>query len=86
MIGIVGIALVNVAISMGYYLRISSVVFMREPAADAEIPPPGTLERMVLLVCALACLILGLSPQNALPGLYPLDVLRLADLAAASLF
>ncbi len=86
LVGVVVIAVINTAISVVYYLRLPGLMFMREAAAGDVAPTaPGTLERIVLLVCALACLVLGLSPHDALPGMYDLDLLRLAALAAASL-
>jgi NADH-quinone oxidoreductase subunit N len=85
LVTLVVIALLNTCISIVYYLRIPSLMFMQRPLADSDPGPPGTLERAVLLTCALACVILGLAPHDALPGLYQLDLLRLAELAAASL-
>ena len=86
LLGIAAIVVGGSALSAASYLRLPGAMFMGEPPAPAEESPPGTLDRIVLLVCAIGCLILGLSPHDALPGLYPLDVLRLADLAAASLY
>jgi NADH-quinone oxidoreductase subunit N len=82
---LVVIAVLNTAVSAVYYLRLPAVMFMApRPAGSAEPSAPGSLERVVLIVCCLAVLGLGLLPHGA-PGSGTLDVLRLADLAAAAL-
>jgi NADH-quinone oxidoreductase subunit N len=77
-------AVLNSAISLGYYLRVPIVMYMREPGGAAAPPAPGTLERAVLLTCAVATLLLGLFPGDVFL-LADVDLLAATTTAAASL-
>jgi len=88
---LVVIAVLNSAISLGYYLRIPATMYFY-PAKDGSSPGRATFfEGLVLGTCAAGVLILGILPQDALPGLATLlqmpdvNVLQLASDAAASL-
>jgi len=90
LVWLVVIAVLNSAISLGYYLRIPATMYFY-PAR--ETPQPGNatfFEGLVLGTCAAAVLLLGLLPQDALPGVSSLlqmadvNVLQLASDAAAS--
>ncbi len=50
-------------VSLFYYLRIPMVMYMREPAADADPDSPGFFERVVLVTCVIATIFLGILPQ-----------------------
>jgi NADH:ubiquinone oxidoreductase subunit 2 (subunit N) len=85
------IAVLNSAISLGYYLRVPATMYFHPPRESAQ--PTGNasfFEGLVLAGCAAAVLLLGLLPQDALPGVSSLlqmadvNVLQLASDAAAS--
>jgi NADH-quinone oxidoreductase subunit N len=57
-------AVANSAISLVYYLRVPVVMYMREPAGDAEPDREVGSERVVLVACAAAILLLGIWPGN----------------------
>ena len=61
------IAVLNSALSLAYYLRVPAVMFFSAPRDDVQTSAPGSFERIVLVACAAAILLLGLMPQNALP-------------------
>jgi NADH-quinone oxidoreductase subunit N len=83
---LVVIAVINTAVSAVYYLRLPAVMFMAPRAqGSAEPSAPGSLERIVLWICAAAILALGILPHDLFWRLGDLDVLRLSDLAAAAL-
>ncbi len=75
---------INSAISLGYYLRVPVVMYMREPEGAPAPPPSGTLERAVLLTCVAATLLLGLFPSDVFL-LNDVDVIAGASIAAAAL-
>ena len=80
------LALANVAFSAVVYLRVPAALFMREVPAAPPGGTPSSFDRVVLVSCAAAALILGLAPQDAglvVPGV---DLLRLAQVAAAALY
>jgi NADH-quinone oxidoreductase subunit N len=84
---LVVVAVLNTAVSAVYYLRLPAVMFMsaRAPGSPAA-SAPGSLERVVLWVCAAAILALGIVPHDLFIGGWPeVDVLALAELAAAAL-
>jgi NADH-quinone oxidoreductase subunit N len=82
---LVVIAVLNTAVSAVYYLRLPAVMFMQARNAGSPEPSaPGSLERVVLVACCIAILVLGLVPHG-FPGQQGgVDVLRLAELAAAA--
>jgi NADH-quinone oxidoreductase subunit N len=83
---LVVIAVVNTAISAVYYLRLPAVMFMSNRAAGSTEPSaPGSLERVVLWVCAAAIVALGILPHDLFLGGPHVDVLGLAGLAASAL-
>lgn len=85
LIALVVIAVLNTAISAAYYLRVVSVMFMRPAPADAQAPVPGTFELLVLFACILGCVVPGIAPQNVFPLVEDVDLLRMAQWAAASI-
>jgi NADH-quinone oxidoreductase subunit N len=91
LIVLVVIAVLNSAISLGYYLRVVATMYFHPAREDARPGRAGFFESAVLFACAAAVLLLGLLPQDALPGISALlqmadvNVLRLASDAAATL-
>ncbi|HXZ85490.1 MAG TPA: proton-conducting transporter membrane subunit, partial [Myxococcota bacterium] len=91
LIWLVVIAVLNSALSLGYYLRVPALMFFYAPREDVEANSPGSFERIVLFACAAGVLLLGVMPQDALPMLVSLlhmpdvNVLQLASDAASSL-
>jgi NADH-quinone oxidoreductase subunit N len=91
LVWLVVIAVLNSALSLGYYLRVPAIMFFQPPREDVQSSAPGSFEAIVLVTCAAAILLLGLMPQDALPFLVSLlhmpdvNVLQLASDAAASL-
>jgi NADH-quinone oxidoreductase subunit N len=83
---LVVIAVLNTAVSAVYYLRLPAVIFMQSRGAGkAEPSAPGSLERFVLAVCLVAVLLLGVLPHDLVFWTAPpIDVLHLAELAAAA--
>jgi len=74
--GLAVIGILNSLVSIGYYLRVVYVLYMREPV-EAEGPPPlGVSDGLALALCAAGILLLGVFPS----GLW-----RLARSAAESL-
>jgi NADH-quinone oxidoreductase subunit N len=74
----------NSAISLGYYLRVPIVMYMREPNGSPAPAASGTFERAVLFTCAAATLLLGLFPSDVLI-FSDVDVISGATAAAAAL-
>lgn len=85
MYAIAVIGVLNSAISLAYYLRIPVVMFMQAAPKDAERKRLTFFEYSVLGICGAATLLLGVVPQNVLVIVSNIDVLSLAQLAAASL-
>jgi NADH-quinone oxidoreductase subunit N len=91
LVWLVVIAVLNSALSLGYYLRVVAVMFFQPPRDDVQPSEPGSFERIVLVSCVAGVLLLGLMPQDALPWVVSLvnlpdvNVLQLATDAAASL-
>ena len=91
LIVLVVIAVLNSAISLGYYLRVVATMYFHPAREDARPGRAGFFESAVLFACAAAVLLLGLLPQDALPGISSLlqmadvNVLQLASDAAATL-
>jgi NADH-quinone oxidoreductase subunit N len=91
LVWLVVIAVLNSAVSLGYYLRVPAVMYFNAPR---ETPQPAGnatfFEGLVLAGCAAGVILLGLLPQDALPGVSALlqmadvNVLQLASDAAAS--
>jgi NADH-quinone oxidoreductase subunit N len=77
-------AVTNSAISLVYYLRIPVVMYMREPATDEPVPREAGLERLVVLVCGGAVLLLGIWPENLDLLVARVNLLQWATLATAS--
>ncbi len=70
------IGVVNSLVSIGYYLKVVYVLYMREPVEEVGPPPLAAADRLVLGLCAAGILVLGVFPA----GLW-----NLARRAAASL-
>jgi NADH-quinone oxidoreductase subunit N len=63
--GLVWLAVVGVAnslVSLGYYLRVVYVLYMRDPVEPEGPPPLAAESRLALLLCGLGVLGLGLFP------------------------
>jgi NADH-quinone oxidoreductase subunit N len=91
LIWLVVIAVLNSAISLGYYLRVPATMYFHPPRENTQPTGNATFfEGLVLASCAAAVILLGLLPQDALPGVSSLlqmadvNVLQLASDAAAS--
>jgi len=90
LVWLVVIAVLNTAISLGYYLRIPATMYFYPPRESGQPGKATFFEGLVLGTCAAAVLLLGLLPQDALPGVASLlqmpdvNVLQLASDAAAS--
>jgi NADH-quinone oxidoreductase subunit N len=91
LVWLVVVAVLNSAISLGYYLRIPATMYFYPAREDAQPGQATFFEGVVLAACAAAVILLGLLPQDALPGVTTLlqiadvIVLQLASDAAASL-
>jgi NADH-quinone oxidoreductase subunit N len=70
------IGVVNSLVSIGYYLKVVYVLYMREPVGDERPPALATADRLALALCAAGILAIGVFPA----GLWDL-----ARRAAASL-
>jgi NADH-quinone oxidoreductase subunit N len=58
------VGVVNSLVSLGYYLRVVYVLYMREPV-EPESPPPLAPEgRLALVLCGLGVLAIGLFPSR----------------------
>jgi NADH-quinone oxidoreductase subunit N len=80
------VLVVNSAVSLGYYLRVPVVMYMREPgSADRPDAAPGSLQNAALLICAAAIVLLGVVPSDFLLGFGDYDLVQTARVAAASL-
>jgi NADH-quinone oxidoreductase subunit N len=76
----------NSAISLGYYLRLPVVMYMRDAESDSTASlVPGALQRGVLIICVLAIFLLGVVPQDVFMSFGQVDLLGDALAAAASL-
>jgi NADH:ubiquinone oxidoreductase subunit 2 (subunit N) len=82
------IAVINSAISLGYYLRLPVVMYMRDPESRALADvPASSLQGLVLFICAAAILLLGFVPQDVfIAGASPVDLISSASNAVATLF
>jgi NADH-quinone oxidoreductase subunit N len=70
------IGVVNSLVSIGYYLKVVYVLYMREPLDEERPPALATADRVALALCGAGVLVLGIFPA----GLW-----NLARRAAASL-
>ncbi len=77
-------AVANSAISLVYYLRIPVAMYMREPLRDEPPSREAGLERLVLVVCAAAVLLLGIWPENLNLLVARVNLLQWATIATAS--
>jgi NADH-quinone oxidoreductase subunit N len=91
LIWLVVIAVLNSAVSLAYYLRIPAMMYFYPAPENAKHGHATFFEGVVLASCAAAVILLGLLPQDALPGVTTIlqmadvNVLELASEAAASL-
>ena len=80
------VLVVNSAVSLGYYLRVPVVMYMRgADQADRPDAVPGSLQNLVLLTCAAAIVLLGVVPSDFLVGFGDYDLVQTARSAAKSL-
>ena len=88
--GVVWLAILGVlmsVVSIYYYLRIPVLMYMREPAEDAEAPEVSSGEALVLGLCAAAVLCFGIFPNDiTLPLLGRLQLLDWARESVQLLF
>jgi NADH-quinone oxidoreductase subunit N len=70
------IGVINSLVSIGYYLKVVYILYMREPIEPAPPPPLATGDRLALAICAAGILALGI---------FPAHLWELARSAAASL-
>ncbi len=62
-LALIGIA--NSLVSVGYYLKVVYILYMRDPV-DAEPPPAlAPADRLALALCAVGILALGIFPGTA---------------------
>lgn len=57
------IGVVNSLISIGYYLKVVYVMYMREPVEPEGPPPLAVADRLALSLCAAGILVLGIFPS-----------------------
>ena len=57
------IGVLNSAISLAYYLRVPLVMYFRDAAPTSDPDVPGFFERVVLLACLAAVVLLGIVPD-----------------------
>ena len=79
------IGVLNSAVSLGYYLRVPIVMYMRDPDPEVQPDVPGFFESIVLLTCFGATLLLGIMPQDVFVIFGNLDLLEGANQAVRSL-
>ena len=70
------IGVLNSLVSIGYYLKVVYVLYMRDPVEEGAPPPLAVADRLVLGLCGAGILALGI---------FPAGVWNLARRAAASL-
>lgn len=58
------IGVVNSLVSIGYYLKVVYVLYMREPVEDGAPPPLAAADRLVLGLCGAGILALGIFPAG----------------------
>ena len=58
------IGVVNSLVSIGYYLRVVYVLYMREPLDEERPPALAPADRLALLLCAGGILLLGIFPAG----------------------
>ena len=58
------IGVLNSLVSIGYYLKVVYILYMREPI-EGEVPPPlAPSDRLALALCGAGILILGIFPAS----------------------
>ncbi len=65
--GLYTLALIGVAnslVSIGYYLKVVYVLYMRDPVDDDGPPPLAPADRLALALCGAGILILGIFPSS----------------------
>jgi NADH-quinone oxidoreductase subunit N len=58
------IGVVNSLVSIGYYLKVVYVLYMREPVEEEGPPALAAADRLVLGLCAAGILALGIFPAG----------------------
>jgi NADH-quinone oxidoreductase subunit N len=69
------LGVLNSAISLAYYLRVPLVMYMKDPDPREQPDAPGFFERVVLLTCVAATILLGIVPQDVFVILGDLNLL-----------
>ena len=77
------LGVLNSALSLVYYLRITVFMYMREAQGKETPDTSGALGGLVLVTCAAATVMLGIWPDNLNLILGRVDLLRWATLASA---
>ncbi len=65
--GLYALALIGVAnslVSIGYYLKVVYVLYMRDPVEDEGPPPLAPADRLALALCGAGILVLGIFPSS----------------------
>jgi NADH-quinone oxidoreductase subunit N len=65
--GLYTLALIGVAnslVSIGYYLKVVYVLYMRDPVETEPFPPLAPADRLALALCGAAILVLGIFPAS----------------------
>lgn len=80
------VLVVNSAVSLGYYLRVPVVMYMRgAEQADRPDGSAASLQNVALVSCAVAIVLLGVVPADFLVGFGDYDLVQTVRVAAASL-
>ena len=58
------IGVLNSLVSIGYYLKVVYILYMREPIEGEEPPPLAPSDRLALALCAAGILIIGVFPAS----------------------
>jgi NADH-quinone oxidoreductase subunit N len=58
------IGVLNSLVSIGYYLKVVYVLYMRDPVEDEGPPPLAPADRLALALCAAGILALGIFPSS----------------------
>jgi NADH-quinone oxidoreductase subunit N len=82
---LVVLGVLNSAVSLGYYLRVPLVMYFREGTPDSAPDMPGFFEKLVLITCLAAILLLGIMPGDVFVILGDFDILSRTTAAAQHL-
>ncbi len=80
------LGVLNSAISLAYYLRVPLVMYFRDGDRASTPDAPGFFERLVLLTCLAAVVLLGVVPGDVFVIFWDVDVLSHSAASAQHLF